>query len=123
MRERLQSVFARWRSLKEIEALSERDLSDIGLSRAEVIDFVQMPVDSPRRLAAMAEIFGLTEAELRAEHEAYLDLLRNCGHCGARRACSETLAHANQARPADCGFCPNAAEYAARAALKAQAAR
>ena len=123
MRERLQAIFARWRNLTEIEALSERDLNDIGMSRAEIVDFVQMPADSPRRLAAMAAIFGLTESELRSEHESYLDLLRTCGHCGARRACSNTLARAEQAQPSSCGFCPNAAEYAARAERKAQAAR
>lgn len=119
MRERLQAMFARWRSLNEIAALSERDLDDMGMTRDQVQDFAQMPADTTARLVKMASIFGLTEAELRAEYGAWLDLVQTCGHCGVRRECDGVLDHAATAHAGECGFCPNSAEYAARAAAKA----
>ncbi|MDR0808264.1 MAG: DUF1127 domain-containing protein [Gemmobacter sp.] len=119
MRERLQAVFARWRSLNEIAALSGRDLHDMGMTRHQAEDFARMPADTTARLVKMAAIFGLTEAELQAEHNAWLEMVQTCGHCGVRRECAGVLGHAETAHPDECGFCPNAAEYADRAAMKA----
>ncbi|MEH7828203.1 DUF6455 family protein [Gemmobacter denitrificans] len=113
MRERLQTLFAKWRSLTEIEALTERDLTDIGLNRAQIEDFVRMPADTTARMARMAAIFGLTVEDLKRDHGAWLDRVQTCGHCGERRRCSQVLEQADAASPAQAGFCPNAADYAA----------
>lgn len=119
MRERLNMFFTRWRALKEIDAMSDRDLADLGMSREQIVDFAMMPADTEQRMRTMAGIFGLTPHEMRREYDAYLHMVQTCGHCGVRRQCSETLAHADQAEPADCGFCPNARDFADRAAMKA----
>jgi hypothetical protein len=118
MRDRLLALFARWRALQEIEVMSERDLADLGMTRDQILDFASAPADTEQRMAAMARIFGLSMDELRREYATYLDMVQTCGHCSARRQCSDTLAHAAQAHPEDCGFCPNARDYADRAAMK-----
>lgn len=119
MRERLLALFARWRALQEIGAMSERDLADLGMTRDQILDFASVPADTEQRMATMAGIFGLSLDEVRREYATYLDMVQTCGHCGARRQCADTLAHADESRPEDCGFCPNARDYADRAAMKA----
>lgn len=115
MFDRLHTMFARWRTLKEVEALEERDLEDMGLSREQVEDFACMPEDVPDRIEAMARLFGLGAAQLRADYPTYLELVHDCGHCAERRLCARILVRAD-ATPAAAAFCPNAHTYAAMSA-------
>lgn len=116
MLDQLRSLLRQWRDLGELDRLSDRDIADIGISRAELTEIVQLPQDSPERMAAMARVFGLTEAELKRDRGEYLELLEICGHCGHRGECGRALKHANSKTPADMDFCPNAGTYAAKAA-------
>ena len=112
---RLRALLDRWHQLKTIEALTDRDLDDLGMTRAQVLAFVTMPADVPDRVARMAAIFGIPEADLKANHADYLELLGTCAYCPDRAACT-TLLHKPDAQPKDASFCPNAPIYADRAA-------
>lgn len=110
---RIRALIDRWQQLKTVDALTDRDLADLGMTRAQVEDFIRMPPDVPNRVARMAAIFGISDAELKANHADYLELLGTCGHCRDRGACALVLARAESARPSEAAFCPNAAQYAA----------
>lgn len=116
---RLRALIDRWHQLKTVEALTDRDLDDLGMTRAQIQAFVTMPADVPDRVARMAAIFGIPEADLKANYADYLELLGTCGHCPDRAACSLLLHKGDIARPADATFCPNAPIYADRAHIAA----
>ena len=107
MFDRIKTLVDRWRDLNEVASLTDRDLADLGMTRAQVEAFVQMPQDVPDRVAAMAQIFGLTEDQIKADHHAYTDLLYTCGHCKDRAACRQVLNRGALARPEDANFCGN----------------
>ncbi|MBO9451318.1 hypothetical protein J7426_13685 [Tropicibacter sp. R16_0] len=90
------------------EHLSERELSDLGLSRA---DLAMLRSGAPRareRIVAMAEQFGLTEADLSAHSELGLELAEKCGHCLQAETCRDAI-RAGVALPDT--KCPNAEIY------------
>ena len=103
----IKTLVHRWRDLKEVASLSPRDLDDLGMSRAQVEAFVRMPHDVPDRVAAMAQIFGLTPEQIEADHPAYIDLLYTCGQCKTRTACRAVLDRGAGSHPADAAFCLN----------------
>lgn len=107
MIERIKALLARWRDVAELDGLSDHDLADLGFSREQVRRFAMMPADVPGRVTAMGTIFGLTEAELRRDHGAWVDLLETCSQCGDRGPCQQMLDKAAEAQPQDAGFCPN----------------
>ena len=113
MLERIRALVDRWRELKEIDALTDRDLDDLGMTRAQVTAFARMPHDAPDRMAAMAANFGISAENLRANHAQYLELLGTCGSCRDRATCALVLAKKALVRPSDCAFCPNAHDFAA----------
>ena len=119
MLSRLRALLDRWHQLNSLEALSDRDLDDLGMTRAQVQAFITMPADVPDRVARMAAIFGVPDADLKANHADYLELLGTCAHCADRAACALVLQKGDIARPADAGFCPNAPVYADRAHIAA----
>ncbi len=116
MLDKIKELVSRWRSVQEIDSLTDRDLDDLGMTRAQVTKFALMPHDVPDRLAAMAAIFDLSAADLKRDYTAYLDLLGTCGSCRDRAACTRVLARGDLSKPADCGFCPNAESFAELAA-------
>ena len=111
---RIRALIDRWQQLKTLNELSDRDLADLGMSRAQVEAFIRMPPDVPDRVIRMAAIFGIAEADLKADHAEYLELLGTCGPCRDRGACSLVLARGELARPSEAAFCPNAGIYAGR---------
>ncbi|MEZ5797948.1 MAG: DUF6455 family protein [Paracoccaceae bacterium] len=107
MFDRIKTLLSRWHEIKEVEALSDRDLADLGLSRDQLRDFIAMPHDVADRVAAMGRIFGLSEATLQRDHAQWVDILSTCGHCADRGACALVLSKGQLSRPADATFCPN----------------
>lgn len=114
MFERIRAFLEQWKELKEVAELSDRDLDDLGLTRDQLQEFIRIPHDAPDRMAAMAALFGVTEAQLREDHGEYLELLTTCGHCVDRAACALVLDKGELARPSDCAFCPNSRAFAAK---------
>ena len=105
MFDRIRSLLNRLHEVKEVEALTDRDLADIGISRNQMLDFLRMPQDINERVIAMGAIFGVPAADLKRDYGLWLDLLTNCGHCADRTACARALGRG--ADKADCGFCGN----------------
>ncbi len=116
MLDRIRALLDRWHQLKTVDSLTDRDLDDLGMTRAQIEAFVTMPADVPDRVARMAAIFGIPEADLKANHADYLELLGTCAHCPDRSTCATLLHKGQLAQPADATFCPNAPIYADRAA-------
>lgn len=122
MFERIKALMERWHEIKEISALTDRDLDDLGMTRDQLTRFAHMPKDVANRVTHMAEIFGLSEDDIRRDHAAYVDLLETCGSCADRGACSLVLAKGELASPADCGFCLNRHAFAATPHLPSRSA-
>ncbi len=116
---RIKAFLAHWHEAREISALTDRDLDDLGISRAQAEAFVRMPHDVPDRVLAMAEIFGLSEVDVKANHAEWLELLETCGTCRDRGACKLVLERGELSRPQDCGFCLNAPAFDTKASLHA----
>lgn len=115
MFDRIKTLLHRWHDLAEVAALTDHELDDLGMTRDQIERFVRMPADVPDRVRAMAEIFGLSAAEVQRDHDAWVDLLQTCGTCRDRGACGLVLERGELSRPQDCGFCLNAPRFAAAA--------
>lgn len=115
MLDTFRNFLQRWRELKEVDLLSDRDLADLGMTREQVETFARMPRDTASRMAAMARLFGITAEDLRRDHALYQDMLCTCGTCSDRAACALVLDRGDLARPSDCAFCANAESFAALA--------
>jgi pyrimidine deaminase RibD-like protein len=108
---RIRALFDHWHQVKCAGALTDRDLHDLGMTRAQILALATMPDDVPDRLARMAALLGIPEAELQANRAEYLELVETCAGCGSRAPCAQLLAKAEMAQAEDAGFCPNAAAF------------
>lgn len=115
MFDRIRNLIHRLHEVSEVNTLSDRDLSDLGLSREQVLDFIRMPTDIAQRVTAMGAIFGVPEADLKRDYAQWIDLLTTCGHCSDRAVCSSMLA-SDHPDPAACTFCGNRRSFADMAA-------
>ena len=116
MLDRLRALIQTLRSMDEIDAMSDRELADIGFTRAEVADLVRMSAAIPARVARMAAVFGLDPAALQADRATWVEALEVCAQCGSARACAHRFAEGGVTAAAAEAFCPNAALYRDRAA-------
>lgn len=112
MFERIRNLIDRLHEVHEVNALSDRDLDDLGMSRDQVLGFLKMPRDISERVTAMGQIFGVSEVELKRDHAQWVDLLTVCGHCADRAACAHVLAKGTAAVPSDAQFCGNRTSFA-----------
>lgn len=116
MFERIRSLFHRLHDVQEVNALTDRDLDDLGMTRDQVLDFLRMPRDISDRVTAMGAIFGVPEEVLKRDHGQWVDLLSTCGHCTDRGTCAKVLALGDMADPSRIDFCDNRAAFADLAA-------
>lgn len=112
MFDRIRSLLHRLHQVQEVNAMTDRDLDDLGMTRAQVLDFLRMPTDIAQRVTAMGAIFGIPEADLKRDHGQWVDLLSTCGHCAERGACARVLQLGDMADPAQATFCGNRAVFA-----------
>ena len=104
---RIRALLQRLVEVQEVNALTDRELDELGVSRAQVLDFLRMPRDTTQRVTAMGAIFGIPEAELTRDHAQWVELVSVCGHCADRHACAKVLAKGDAADPAQVTFCGN----------------
>lgn len=116
---RIRALIDRWQELASLDDLTERDLNDLGMTRAQVKAFVTMPPEVPDRVARMAAIFGVPEDELKASPADYLALLGTCRTCRDRTTCARKFDSGAITSPAQASFCPNADIYTLRGTLAA----
>lgn len=107
MFDRIRTMILRLHEVAEVNALSDRDLDDLGMSRHQVLDFLRMPRDINERVLAMGKIFGVPEVMLHHDHAKWVELLSICGRCTDRTACSKVLALGLSAGPDVAPFCGN----------------
>ncbi len=115
MFDRIRSLIDRLHEVQEVNALSDRDLDDLGMSREQVLGFLKMPRDISERVTAMGRIFGVSELDLKRDHAQWVDLLTVCGHCADRAACARVLAQGAAARSSEAHFCGNRTSFGALA--------
>lgn len=89
---------------------SDRELADLGLSRADLTLLRSGLPGARKRILAMAAQFGLTEADLNARPELGLDLAETCGHCRQAKTCRDAI---RSGSPLPQDKCPNARLYQA----------
>lgn len=116
MFDRIRALLHRLHEVQEVNAMTDRDLDDLGMTRAQVLDFLAMPTDITQRVTAMGAIFGIPEADLKRDHGQWVALLSTCGHCADRGACTKVLDLGDMANPAQAHFCGNRAVFADLAA-------
>ena len=119
MFERIRALLHRLSQAAEVDALSDRDLYDLGLSRDQLKAFLRMPEDTAERVTSMGAIFGVPDAELKRDHALWVELLTVCGQCSDRGACKSVLEKGALAMSDACNFCGNRASFAGLAACKA----
>ncbi len=110
MFERIRYLWKRAADEEAVLALSERELADLGVSRDQALALVRMPPEVPERVAAMAKIFGVTEADLAGNRADWEELLTTCAACAETRICRRFLAR-DERDPANARFCPNAPHF------------
>lgn len=106
MIDRLRALFRRSRDLNDLNAMSDHELADLGVSRAQAMDLARLPDDVPGRVAAMARLFGLTEDQLSADRDVWHALVQTCNHCEQLPKCARFMA-AEASYAEDALFCPN----------------
>ena len=107
MFDRIRTLIHRLHEVQEVNALSDRDLADLGRSCDQVLEFLRMPRDIDQRVTAMGAIFGLSDTELKRDHALWVEILSTCGHCADRTACARLLAKGAEAKPGEATFCGN----------------
>lgn len=109
---RIRALIDRLHDVQEVNALSDRDLDDLSMTRDQVLAFLRMPRDINDRVTAMGAIFGLSQVELKRDHGLWVEILSTCGHCADRGACARLLAKGDQAQPSEATFCGNRGAFA-----------
>ncbi|MFN6978240.1 MAG: DUF1127 domain-containing protein [Gemmobacter sp.] len=110
MLDRLRTWIGAHRVRDAIDALSDRDIADIGLSRGAMTDLATIPATIPARMTRMAALFGVSGAGVAADRPTYLEALGRCAHCSAARTCAQAFTEGSATASA-VGFCPNAPLY------------
>lgn len=114
MMERFLRMFRLSRDMHEIEAMTDTELADLGVSRTEALSLAALPDDVPVRVGAMARIYGLEVDDLLADRRVWHELLHGCNHCTDLATCHRFMARAEPEAPVDpaaLAFCPNRATF------------
>lgn len=101
----------RRRNLREIAALDERDLADIGLGREALEHLVVTNPGVYEQMDRMGALHGLTHSDLQNDRAEFAALVAVCEDCAAKSRCQGALGRA-ETSVADVGFCPNHGAYA-----------
>lgn len=115
MFDRIRAMRDRARSVAEVQAMSDRDLADLGLGRDQAMKLAAAPEDTVDRMERMAAIFAVDGDLLHRDHGTMMALAETCADCRARDTCATTLA-LEEAFPgsvaaSECSFCANADDY------------
>lgn len=91
-------------------SISDLELSDLGLSRADLAMLRSGAPDARARILSMARQFGLSEDDLNAHPELSLELAEKCGHCCQAKTCRDAIRTGDRLPQEQC---PNSGLYAA----------
>lgn len=103
--------FGREQMAREIAALSDREISDLGMDRSELLAMAQVPRKLRERMETMALVFGIDPSEVYATRGRNIDLVKTCNQCTELARCAAELSNPANTGPERCGFCPNSAAF------------
>ena len=115
---KLRDFLMRERTRAEIEAMSDREVADIGLDRSDLMSFAAARPQMRMQMLKMAEEFGLAEEDVSRPRWRALECVHACRTCRQPEACFRYLTGMGDGTfgPQDC---PNAKTYEDIAAGKA----
>ncbi len=91
-------------------SISDLELSDLGLSRADLAMLRSGAPNARERILSMASQFGLSEDDLNAHPELSLELAEKCGHCRQAKTCRDAIRSGSRLPQEKC---PNSGFYSA----------
>ena len=114
---KLRDFLIQERSRAEIDAMSDKEVSDLGLDRADLHSFAAARPQLRMQMLRMAETFGLDEADVTRPRWRALEVVHACRTCTRPEACMGYLNGLGDGRfgPQDC---PNVDTYRDIAAAK-----
>ena len=117
---KLRDFLIQERSRAEIDAMTDKEVSDLGLDRSDLYSFAAARPQMRMQMLRMAEKFGLEEEDVSRPRWRALETVHACRTCTRPEACFGYLTGHGDGSfgPADC---PNAAAYAEIAAAKTAA--
>jgi uncharacterized protein YjiS (DUF1127 family) len=96
---------------RELNALDDRQLSDLGITREQIPVMVGAYPESPQLLTSMLARLGITEEAIARDPGLRSQLARTCSLCFVRQECKRYLKLPVDASPDGYRtFCPNAAQ-------------
>jgi hypothetical protein len=96
---------------RELTALDDSQLGDLGITREQIPVLVSAYPESAELLTRMLARLGITEAEIVRNPGLRHELEHSCAHCFVRRECRRYLKlPTDQNIEGYRNFCPNAAE-------------
>ena len=107
---KLRDFLSRERTRAEIEAMSDREVADIGLDRSDLYSFAATRPQMRMQMLRMAEKFGLAEEEVSRPRWRALECVHTCRTCSQPNACFRYLTGGGDGTfgPDDC---PNSDAY------------
>jgi uncharacterized protein YjiS (DUF1127 family) len=94
---------------RQLNALDDRAIADIGLAREQIPAIASAYPGAPQLLRRMMERLGVAPAPLLRDAKLRRELEWNCAACSNRSPCRRWLRAAKPAADAYRSFCPNAA--------------
>lgn len=113
--------FGREQMAREIAALSDREVHDLGMDRSELLAMAQVPRKLRERMETMALVFGVDPSEVYASRGRNVDLVKTCSQCTDLERCAAELSSPANTGPERCDFCPNSAAFREIAATRVAA--
>jgi cytochrome c553 len=101
-----------------VPGMTARDLSDIALSRADMLALITAPPQLADRVASMAAAFGVTDEMISQDRRVHTEILTACATCPHGDRCDYTFAMDLPIIQADLQDCPNRAIYVDLAAQR-----
>lgn len=107
---------------RELAALDDHQLADLGINREQIPALVSAYPESTELLTRMLARLGITEAEIARNPGLRHELEHSCTHCFVRRECRRYLKlPTDQNVEGYRKFCPNAAELDKLRAIPSEA--
>jgi uncharacterized protein YjiS (DUF1127 family) len=97
-------------AFRELAALTDRQLDDIGLQRDELVLAVAGVADAPERVGMMASKLGIEGECFEARRPLLNQMVKRCAACRTKVLCAWWLAEGG-AKDAYREFCPNAGAF------------
>jgi uncharacterized protein YjiS (DUF1127 family) len=100
----------RTKAHRELAALDDRQLDDIGLKRDELVLVVAGAAEAPERVGMMAGRLGVDPEAFEARRPLLNEMVKRCAACRTKVICAWWLAEGG-AEDAYREFCPNAGRF------------